>query len=238
MMRRNSFALKRLLLGLSLALVAIQALKEFSFGETARHILLAGALVGIVVLLPFPKTALNEGNSRQRGWCFGDSVCLVYGILPFLLNVFLRPVPWNSMLAEFAVWLTSAAGLFSICLAPVAEEFFFRGWLLQGQKAVIEQRDSKGAFLSGHWWGICYLNALIFWLLHAPLDVSVWRWALAEGKIPVSLGPFFLGLATCSLTLFFGRLRPAIVFHMLANALGPVWHPLLSSDAVRSIFYG
>jgi membrane protease YdiL (CAAX protease family) len=238
MVRRNSFALKRLLLGLSLALVAIQALKEFASGDKARHLLLAGALVGIVTLLPFPKTAINEGNCRQRGWCFGDSVCLVYGVLPFLLNAFFRPVPWNSLLAEFAVWLTSTAGLFSIFLAPVAEEYFFRGWLLHGQIAVIEQKDVRGASFRSRWLGICYVNALIFWLLHAPMDVPAWRWALAEGKIPVSLGPFFLGLVTCSLTLFSGRLRPAIVFHMLANALGPVWHPLLSSDAVRAIFYG
>ncbi|MEY4065809.1 MAG: Type prenyl endopeptidase Rce1-like [Pseudomonadota bacterium] len=235
--RRNSFVLKRLVLGLFFAFLSVKAGKEWMSGDTLRHLFLACALVGIASLLRLPKIVSNQGNDKARGRWFADVVCLVYGLAPFLLNALFKPMHWMTTLADTASWLTSSSGIFSVFLAPVVEEYFFRGWLLNGQRTLYEPPQSETESTGSRWLMLCYTNALFFWALHAPFDWSVWKLALSDGKMPMSLGPFFLGLVTCALTLFSGSLRPAIVFHLLANALGPVWQPLLSSETLRSVFY-
>jgi hypothetical protein len=87
---------------------------------------------------------------------------------------------------------------------------------------------------------ICYLNGLLFWLMHFPIPanfVALWGDALSRGMIPLSPGPFLLGLTTAAMTISSGTPRSALIFHVLANSLGPLWWPLLSDQNVRSFFY-
>lgn len=199
-----------------------------------RHLLVAGVLF----LLP---NLVGQGQllEKVRGIRVGkitsaDSLCLVYLVVPILLNFILLPARWQLTVGEWVNWIFSEVGFFSILAAPLAEEYFFRGWLLAKQVTTFGSETSRSFLHSAK---ICYFNALIFWMLHMPIDANLWKDSLMEGQIPMSPGPFLLGFVTCGMTLRTGNLRSAIVFHALANATGPLWWPLLANDLWRSIFY-
>ncbi len=199
-----------------------------------RHLLVAGVLFLLPNLVGQGQLPEKVRGIRTGKITSADSICLVYLVVPILLNFIFLPARWQLTIGELANWIFSEVGFFSIIAAPLAEEYFFRGWLLAKQVAASGTEMSRPFLHSAK---ICYSNALIFWILHMPVDVNLWKDSLLEGQIPMSPGPFLLGFVTCAMTLRTGNLRSAILFHALANATGPLWWPLLANDLWRSIFY-
>ena len=83
----------------------------------------------------------------------------------------------------------------SVILAPVFEEFAFRGFLFQGLK-------SKMGI-----WAAAGLSSALFAVVHTQYDV--WGW--------ISVGT--MGLVACYLTHRTGSLKTAIAFHAIGNLL-------------------
>lgn len=89
-----------------------------------------------------------------------------------------------------------ASSLFSsVVLAPVFEEFAFRGFLFQGLK-------SKTGV-----WGAAAVSSVLFAVAHTQYDV--WGW--------ISVGT--MGMVACYLTHRTGSLKSAIAFHAVGNLL-------------------
>lgn len=213
-------------------------------GDLVRHLGVAGVLIA-VPLAHGGRANLGffvPGLLRRPERLLGSYFCLIYAVLPYALLMFFLPNELPQARLELRNWVLSVPGISAILIAPVAEEFYFRGWLLNTQlksaAGAASQQSSKLTFGAMAW--ICYSNALLFWILHIPVQpgaFDVWVEALKNGMVPVSPGPFLLGLVTCALTLMTGTPRSALIFHMLANALGPMWWPLLRDQTLRSFFY-
>jgi membrane protease YdiL (CAAX protease family) len=165
---------------------------------------------------------------------WGDGVCFVFFVVPVLLSATFYNEGSAESFTNWRLWLVSSSSLFSIVFAPIAEELFFRGWLLRQQR--IRCAENHTLTVSDQL-KIIYLNAFAFWLMHAPLEPKLWIDSLHEGSVPMSPGPFLLGLVTAALTLNLGHLRAAVLFHAIANSQGPLWWPLLKHDWVRQLFY-
>lgn len=83
----------------------------------------------------------------------------------------------------------------SVVLAPLFEEFAFRGFLFQGLK-------SKTGV-----WAAATVSSILFAVAHTQYDV--WGW--------ISVGT--MGMAACYLTHRTGSLKTAIAFHAIGNLL-------------------
>ncbi|MFZ9519493.1 MAG: CPBP family intramembrane glutamic endopeptidase [Silvanigrellaceae bacterium] len=224
-----------------LAFLLVKTISVFLGAEMTGHF----AIAGVLVLLPLihrrgdALRAFNILGKAKSPWA--GLACFAYALLPILLLMLFYPQEWLRARIELGRWFFSGPGMLAIFLAPVAEEFFFRGWLLNAQMKSARAASAtheKTGWMDGL--KVCYINALLFWLMHVPLPsnfVSLWSDALSTGQIPLSPGPFLLGLATSAMTLTSGSPRSALVFHMLANTMGPVWWPLLSDHHVRNFFY-
>ncbi|NBO39374.1 CPBP family intramembrane metalloprotease [bacterium] len=219
---------------LGIAFVVLKIVLAAALQDWLKHVLVALALFAIPVL--------SRGNNRSilrkifaaKKNPHAQWVCLAYFILPLILHSFVQPQEWFRTRLEWQQWILSEPGMAAIVLAPLSEEFFFRGWLLRAQQ---ERRGSAehASGLQAVW--ICYINALVFWIFHAPVSLGQWHLALRHGQMPLSPGPFFLGFIVAGLTMWSGNLRAAIIFHMIANAMGPVWLPLLANESIRALFY-
>lgn len=167
-----------------------------------------------------------------RGWA--DIVCVAFFIFPILMNVLFFGDSAVGTLLIWRDWLLSDTAIFSVLLAPLAEELFFRGWLLQKQ---LDRELVHNEFALARQLKIIYLNALVFWFMHAPVKLTLWEEALSEGMLPMSPGPFFLGLVVATFALKTKHLRAAILFHAIANSHGPLWWPILKFEWLRHLFY-
>lgn len=217
-----------------LAFLGVKACIHLVSNEVLSHVLVAVLLLTLASLSTGLSLTQRLRDSLRGGPDLQDGVCFGFLALPLALNLIFLPHEWHQTSQIWKQWILSISGLCSIVLAPVAEEVFFRGWLLSRQIEKCQGEFRQNAFEIGK---ACYLNALVFWVMHFPIDLHLWKNAFLRGHIPISPGPFLLGLATACLTLRSGHLRAAIIFHAIANATGPLWWPLLANDFVRSLFY-
>lgn len=242
----KSAAESRTLLRIGLTFIAafllIQWVLRAVHHDLTRHL---GVAV-ILIMLPLWSSRRNDSifpdffHRSRNSW--GAIFCACYCLVPvFFLSVGM-PGEISGALLNLQKWLFSAPGFAAVIIAPLSEEFFFRGWLLKNQlrrSHVSQIQKLETSSMSSLFW-ICYFNALLFWLFHIPIQegfLQQWTDALAQGRVPVSPGPFLLGLVASLLTVLTGTPRAAMGFHMLANALGPLWLPLLGNDSIRSFFY-
>lgn len=224
------------------AFVLVKAMSPAIAADLPRHFAVGAVLILLPILAFRPsalffKKILTRSENRWGAW-----FCIAYVFAPVLILVLAFPEQWPEARIELLRWNLSTAGLSAVLLAPLAEEFFFRGWLLNFQRAKSSTEHSPTVKIRSvrEWFWLCYLNAIIFWIFHIPIDEdfwTVWMNALEKGLVPLSPGPFFLGFVTTALTLFSGNPRMAIIFHALANASGPLWWPILSNETLRSVFY-
>lgn len=232
----------RAILCILAAFVLVKAITPAFAADLPRHI-----AVGAVLIL-LPVVAFRQSASffkkifarSENRW--GEWFCITYLFVPVFTLVLFFPEQWPQARIEMERWILSSAGLSAVVLAPLAEEFFFRGWLLNFQrpKSLAEPSAAVSFPNVREWFWVCYLNAIIFWIFHIPVHEgfwTVWMQALEKGFVPLSPGPFFLGFVTSALTLFSGNPRAAIIFHALANASGPLWWPVLGNETLRSVFY-
>lgn len=118
-------------------------------------------------------------------------------------------------------------------LAPIYEEMLFRGALLFALRQTFEILLKNKNVAP---WSV-YLTALVFWLFHFPMQIEVWATAWEHGALPLSPGPFLLGIVCAALVVLDSSLWYAIVFHALANFSGVFWAHVLTHPAVFGLFY-
>ena len=113
---------------------------------------------------------------------------LLSPVLPFLVDFLLEemPMPESGILLAFEIIMITV-------LAPIVEEFFFRG--------VILRRLIKKTSI----WGGILISSLLFGILHADI-----------------IGAFLFGIITALLVLRTGNLLIPILLHMLNNTLAVI----------------
>lgn len=122
----------------------------------------------------------------------------------FLLGQHLIPVSSSNQdeLIKVIKQMPLLMGLFTVFVAPIVEEFIFRGFLA---KYIFPKQDS-------YWKMIAYtlVSSTIFSLIHTP------------DSIPSFLVYFIMGVVYCSAYLARGDIRYAILLHILNNAIAYV----------------
>ncbi|MEY3901517.1 MAG: hypothetical protein RL189_823, partial [Pseudomonadota bacterium] len=201
---KNSYS--STILCLVTAFVLVKAITPAIAADLPRHF----AVGAVLILLPivvfrqsasFFKTIFLSSENRWGEW-----FCIAYLFVPVFILVLFFPEQWPQARIAMERWNLSAAGLSAVLLAPVAEEFFFRGWLLNFQRTRVHAEPVTAVNIRNvrEWFWLCYLNAIVFWIFHVPITEdfpAVWMQALEKGVVPLSPGPFFLGFVTSALTL-------------------------------------
>jgi membrane protease YdiL (CAAX protease family) len=181
-----------------------------SFGEAA---------LGIAVVLGARKAAKQSGGWRRAlGWelpkppdfwlalrWFGWQTLgtVVAGLLLYLITLPLsgkRESNVDISVHDPIVALIVTI-LVTVVMAPIVEEFLFRGLLLRA----LMRRFS--------FWPSAIIDALIFGLGHAP-QVDTWA-----GRVELAGQITTFGLIQCLLVRRTGRLGPAMVVHGMLNAV-------------------
>ena len=164
----------------------------------------------------------------------GMIVCFFYftlSVLVFAVASF--TVGFEDSLRTALLPLKNPEALFVSVVAPLYEEVFFRAALLPVLWTLI--RVALPGRNIGFW--VVYLNALVFWIFHLPLQPEVWISAFQLGGIPVGPGPFLLGLVTAFVYYKDESVWSAFVFHAMANSLGGVWALALAKTNLFQLFY-
>lgn len=100
--------------------------------------------------------------------------------------------------------LTLVGATFAVCVAaPIAEEFFFRGYFFQALSSKM------------HFAFAALITALVFGALHIPNFKDAGAWQTFSGLYMLTI----LGFSLCVLTWFTKSLYPAIVVHATNNCL-------------------
>ncbi len=201
-----------------------------------------GAVMTVVGTLLLGGTALLVGSPLRSGLksllarpSSALGAVLSCGYLAFVVTAYVvvHPESWRFDLLQLLNPLAlPASALAAVLVVPFYEELFFRAALQQRVGALLQSRlEDRQAAL----WAI-YIVALLFWLFHAPFQPDAWRVAWSRGGIPLSPGPFFLGLVCGFIRWRDGSIWFAIIFHALANLLGPLWAGLLP-PSLLGMFY-
>jgi membrane protease YdiL (CAAX protease family) len=111
----------------------------------------------------------------------------------FLASFLFRPVDFQLQLQP----AVSLASLSIVLLVPVAEELFFRGYLLSLLTVNFNRFYAAG------------LVSLLFCFLHLRSDAS--------------LAVFLFSLLLCHMVLVTNRIAPAIIAHICWNAVSEIW---------------
>lgn len=171
-------------------------------------------LVSALVILKLRKATFSEIGLAKTGWARHVGLGLVVGLSPVALTLLLSllltklhglhpflPRPIFGG-APFPGTIQPYDLVTLLLLAPICEELFFRGVLF---KALGENYST---------WLTVVGSALIFMGAHGKLGY----------------GPFILGLLSGVLVVKTRSILPCVVFHIIANAYGPVmitWFPNL-----------
>jgi membrane protease YdiL (CAAX protease family) len=204
--------------------------------HTALACLLAAA--GFLVVLRGPnknERPLRFGLQAPTGRV-GYRISVGYLLLTVAIFAAMNPGTWQNLFPKIINDAFSSNNfLLAVLAAPLYEEFFFRGCL---QPAILQEINSavpENSSAEKSNWSI-YLSALIFWIFHIPLAPSIWSQAWAANAIPISPGPFFLGLACAFLANRESSIWYAVLLHIFANLIGPIWGGMLPSS-VLPFFY-
>jgi uncharacterized protein len=201
-------------------LVHAYAIPDRGGGRTAGNVALAigGELVLLAALLGFGwsiarrnggwRTAFGLDRVRRTDWLpwitgFGF-VFVGRGVVAVVANVLTdgkaAGEASNLQLSRPGVLSIVVLALTAVVLAPVAEEFMFRGLLLR----TFMRRLG--------FWPAALLSTALFGLFHVYEVHSV------VGAVTLACEVAILGLCTCYLVRISGRLTPAIMVHASFNA--------------------
>ena len=199
---------------LALPMLGIASVTEASFEDTIpalgqlATVVQDVGLVAVALLLAdrtAPPRAWHFGLRRPRAWpAVGWAVLALAAFWVFVLPLELLPEgPSEEISPKVGLVLLVIVGAVLIVVAPVTEEFFFRGFLYRSLR-------SRMAVLPA-----AAVDGMVFGLLHAP-----------NGLIAVPLISI-LGFIMCLLYERTGSLYPCIAVHAAHNTLVA----LLGSDA-------
>jgi membrane protease YdiL (CAAX protease family) len=227
----------------------VVVLKEIPW-DWPKHASLGAWFVLCTVILTFKKPSQTGSQSQmhtpQNIWWglpkskFGAVCVALYVFLSF--HMFTLNDSGSQVRSNLVAFFLDALGssrilLFSVVI-PIYEEFFFRAGLLPNQKPFRTVRGLGSSSWTGEVSiGVIYINALVFWLFHAPTELALYHESLSHGALPLALGPFFLGLTCALITSRDRSMWWAVALHGFANAAGPLWHPVLSSTLLFDIFF-
>ncbi|MGI0100848.1 MAG: lysostaphin resistance A-like protein [Candidatus Micrarchaeaceae archaeon] len=132
---------------------------------------------------------------------------LVVGLFSAITNI---PLPTNVNVLFAGVPLYFL--IFTVLIAPIDEEIFFRGFLISRISSLLGSRNSKssknGAVTSTMWFGIV-ISAAIFAVLHIEY-LSVSEFVL----------PLFFGIVAGYVFMRYKSIYPTILAHAIVNLLG------------------
>jgi membrane protease YdiL (CAAX protease family) len=206
---------------LALPMVGIASVTEADFEDTLPALGQLATVVQDVGLMTIallladrtaPRRAWHFGLRRPRLWpALGWSLVALAVFWVFVLPLELLPEgPGEEISPKVGLALLLIVGAVLIVVAPVAEEFFFRGFFyrsLRSRMAVVPAAA---------------VNGMVFGLLHA-----------ANGLVAVPLISI-LGFILCLLYERTGSLYPCIAVHAAHNTLVAV----LSADAAAGVVFG
>ncbi len=177
------------------------------------------------ILFPYLKSAKSK---------YGKCITLGYSLLTATIFLLVNTTEWQTKFVKSTKYLFQGADAFhNYFLAPVYEEIFFRGALLLALNRLLSEFfNQKQVF----YWSI-YLSAIIFWIFHFPTSFDLWKAALSQGGLPLSPGPFMLGLVCAFIAQKDGSCVYAIILHVLANSCGELWGQIITNETLLRLFY-
>ena len=191
---------------LALPMFGLASITEASFEDTIpalgelATVVQDATLVGIAVILAdrvAPTRAWHFGLRRPRAWsAVGWAVLALAAFWVFVLPLELLPEgPSEEISPRVGLVLLLIVGTVLIVVAPVTEEFFFRGFFYRSLRSRMPVLAAAA------------VDGIVFGLLHAP-----------NGLIAVPLISI-LGFIMCLLYERTGSLYPAIAIHAFNNAI-------------------
>ena len=150
---------------------------------------------------------------RYLGWCLLAAAAVLYGMVAVTALLSAQPLAWRPQPGIVAVLLV--VGLVTP-LQAAAEEYLFRGYLLQ----------ALGSFFPNPWLGVV-LSSLLFAVLHGSQN------------LPLFLNRLAFGLLAAALVLATGGLEASIAAHVVNNVgaytLAGLTATIAELRAVRSL---
>ncbi len=219
------FAPGALILGLGLALIfTIIVQAAATGGTTASHTTTAESLIedlvfdlGFVLAAVYFARLPGRPRARDFGYCRVSIALGLGGVIAAALSYYVVTDIYASLLslhgtdklpAPLSTATSPAAmtgiAVFVCVIAPVAEEFFFRGFIfgvLRRMRVVVGGRDLGT-------WVAAILTGILFGLAHTGSAIS-------QDLIPLG----FLGFILCLLRWRTRSLYPCMALHSLNNAL-------------------
>lgn len=206
--------------------------------------LFAGGAVALVGLDIYLHCEISEFSwrslSAQLGLMaprtrVGYRVCLLYFMVTMGAFMLSHSGLWQHRLPLLLAERVTDSGILWVAVAaPLYEEIFFRGAL---QSIVSARLGQSRTSSRAQWWAV-YVTALVFWLFHVPWDGAIWQAAIAAGGLPLSPGPFLVGLACGAVVVIDRSLVMAVILHGLANFVGPLWAFVLPGAVIPWFFAG
>ena len=178
--------------------VGVPVIVEFLFTMSSFIPLLVGTLLAVRLIHNRPLKTLVTGGARIRwGRIFaGAGVWLLIAAVISTIEALLYPGRYVLTFQPVTWTIFTVLALLLIPLQTSAEEFLFRGYLLQWMGLRLK-----------NWWLLSFLNGLLFFLPHAANP------EMATHSILIGLGYFVMGLFLTLITLRDNGMELALGMH-------------------------
>jgi membrane protease YdiL (CAAX protease family) len=186
----------------------IPVILEFVFTMSSFIPFLAGTLLAVRFIHARPLQALVTGGTQIRwGRIFaGAAVWLLIAALISAAEALLFPGRYVLTLQPVTLAIFAVIALVLIPIQTSAEEFFFRGYLLQWMGLRLK-----------NWWLLSFLNGLLFFLPHAANP------EMAVDSVLIGLGYFVMGFFLTLVTLRDNGIELALGMHAANNLFAAVF---------------
>ena len=178
--------------------VGVPVIVEFLFTMSSFIPLLVGTLLAVRLIHNRPLKTLVTAEARIRwGRIFaGAGVWLLIAAVISTIEALLYPGRYLLTFQPLTWTIFTVLALLLIPLQTSAEEFLFRGYLLQWMGLRLK-----------NWWLLSFLNGLLFFLPHAANP------EMATHSILIGLGYFVMGLFLTLITLRDNGMELALGMH-------------------------
>jgi membrane protease YdiL (CAAX protease family) len=182
--------------------VSVPLVLEFLITMSSFVPFLAATLLAVRFIHTRPLKTLVTGATRIRwGRIFASAgVWFCIAVLVSVIESFLYPGRYVLTLQPVRLLLFASFALFLIPIQTSAEEFFFRGYLLQWTGLRLKNK-----------WILSFLNGVLFFLPHAANP------EMASGSLLIGLGYFVMGFFLTLITLQDHGMELALGMHAANN---------------------
>jgi uncharacterized protein len=178
--------------------VGVPVIVEFLFTMSSFIPLLVGTLLAVRIIHNRPLKTLVTGEARIRwGRIFaGAGIWLLIAAVISTIEALLYPGRYVLTFQPVTWAIFTVLALILIPLQTSAEEFLFRGYLLQWMGLRLK-----------NWWLLSFLNGLLFFLPHAANP------EMATHSVLIGLGYFVMGFFLTLITLRDNGMELALGMH-------------------------